>query len=352
MRFSLKGGDFSVWQVVGQNKVIAWLEHSLKKSALAHAYLLIGPAHVGKKTLALNLAQALNCQAAEPPCGECASCQKIASLKHADVQIIGLNHNGNLAEERSRVEISIDQIRELQHSSSLPPFEGKYKVFIIDQAELMSNEAANCLLKTLEEPIGRVVFMLLTANERLLPETVISRCLRLELLPLKASEVEQALISHWEIEPEKAKLLGRLSHGCLGWALSAASNEGLLAERTEKIQRLLDIISTDYEGRFSYATELAAKFNKNRRLALDELDLWLFWWHDLMMIKTGCAESITNVDFEAKLNKLAQVYNLAQIRTFISSIMMAADELKQNANPQLVLEVLMLNIPRREAKIG
>ena len=119
----------------------------------------------------------------------CASCQKIASAKHADIQIVGLTKSEDSAEARSRTEIGIDQIRELQHSSSLPPFEGKYKVFIIDGAEFLSSEAANCLLKTLEEPFDRVVFILLTTSDRLLPATVVSRCQRLELVPLKIGEV-------------------------------------------------------------------------------------------------------------------------------------------------------------------
>ncbi|GAI32367.1 unnamed protein product, partial [marine sediment metagenome] len=189
---------------------------------VAHAYLFVGPPHVGKMTLALNLAQALNCEAVEPPCGECLPCQKIASAKYVDVQIIGLTTDGDSVEAKPRTEISIDQIREMQHSASLPPFEGKYKVFIIDGAEHLSSEAANCLLKTLEEPVGRVIFILLATNDKLLPATVISRCQRLELPPLAVSEVEAALNSRWGIESQKAKLLARLSHGCLGWALSAA----------------------------------------------------------------------------------------------------------------------------------
>jgi len=196
-----------MWQVVGQDRVVSLLQRSLAKGAIAHAYLLVGPQHVGKMTLAINLAQALNCEVAEPPCGECVSCQKIASAKHPDVQTIGLTSNNNSAEAKLRGEISIDQIREMQHSANLPPFEGRCKVFIIDGAELLSNEAANCLLKTLEEPVGKVIFVLLTSNDRLLPATVVSRCQRLELLPLAVSEVETVLNGRGDIEPQKAKLL-------------------------------------------------------------------------------------------------------------------------------------------------
>jgi len=337
-----------MWQVIGHSRVVSLLQRSLERDSLAHAYLLVGPPHVGKMTLAVELAKALNCEAAERPCGECASCQKIALAKHADVQIIGLTSNRNSVKAESRVEIGIDQIREMQHSASLPPFEGRYKVFIIDGAELLSSEAANCLLKTLEEPVGKVIFILLATDDRLLLATVISRCQWLELRPLATTEVEAVFNNGWGVEPQKAKLLARLCRGCLGWALSAAGNDGLLQQRAERLDGLLDIINADYEERFAYATQMVAQFSQSRVLVYDVLDLWLHFWRDLMLVKAGCNEAITNIDLEDTLIGIASGYSLAQIKTVINSLQAAGEQLRQNANPRLVLEVLMLGIPKRE----
>jgi len=336
-----------MWQVIGQTRVVSLLQHSLEKGSLAHAYLFTGPPHVGKMTLALNLAQAVNCESAEPPCGECDSCQKIVLAKHADIQIIGLNYNGNSTKSKPRTEISIEQIRQLQHSVSLPPFEGRYKVFIIDGAELLSIEAANCLLKTLEEPVGKAIFILLTTNERLLPATVISRCQRLELLPLATAEVETAL-NQRGIEPQQAKLLARFCHNCPGWAISAIGDASLLQQRTEWLDRLLDTTNADYEERFAYAAQLAAQFSQNRALVQEMLDLWLDWWQDLLLVKIDCSDIITNIDRLATLIEMAGGYSLAQIRAFIRNIQAAGEQLRQNANPQLVLEMLMLDMPERK----
>lgn len=297
-------------------------------------------------TLALTLAQALNCEAVGAPCGKCAACRKIAAGKHADVQVIGLA-NGNSKEAKTKADISIEQIRNMQHDSSLPPFEGKYKVFIIDGAEQLSNEAANCLLKTLEEPADKVIYLLLTTNDRLLLPTVISRCQKLELPPIAAEDLETVLRERWQLEPSKARLLSRLSHGCLGWAVTTSQDDTVLNERTAKLENISGVLTGGITERFSYADQLANRFNQNRQSVQNELELWLDWWRDLLLAKVGSPDKITNVDFESEINQMTEKYSLSQIRMFINQLYEAMAQLKVNASPRLALEVLMLNIPGR-----
>jgi len=326
-----------MWQVVGHEKVVALLDRSLKEGKLAHAYLFVGPKHVGKMTLALNLAQALNCDGKEKPCGHCRQCLRIRERKHADVQIIALD---------GRTEIGIDHVREMQHAASLRPFEGRYRVFIIDGAEHLSHEASNCLLKTLEEPPANVELILLAINERLLLPTVLSRCHRLELSPLSTSVVAQALIHRWGVAQEQAKVLAQLSSGCLGWAVAAASDEGLLSQRREKLATLTHLAIVGRGERFTYAAQLAKQFSSDRESVQELLSLWLGWWRDLLLIKGGADNYITNVDQELTLRHQAQGYSLMEIKGFIQSLQQARQQLEHNANPRLVLEVLMLTLPR------
>jgi DNA polymerase-3 subunit delta' len=334
-----------MWQVIGQERAVSLLQHGLEAGKLAHAYLFAGPAHVGKMTLALNLAQALNCEAAERPCLKCPACVKIRALRHADVQVIGLEKNEDATEAKL---IRIEQIRDMLHAANLPPFEGRHKVFIFENAELLSLDAANCLLKTLEEPVEKVTFILLTVNDKLLPLTVISRCQRLELVPMSIAGETAALVEQKGMEPSRARLLAGLSHGCPEWAIAAAADDSLLRQRDEDLNRLVAIIGADYAERFAYVARLAARFSQDRGTVYRVLDSWRDYWRDLMLQKLGRDDMITNIDHKAELVDMAGGYRLSQIKRFIDAIQAAAEQLRQNANTRLALEVLMLDIPIRE----
>jgi DNA polymerase III subunit delta' len=331
-----------MWQIIGQGRAVSLLQQSLKAGRLAHAYLLTGPQHIGKMTLALKLAQALNCEAEEKPCLECTACKKIAAGTHADVQVIGLLQKENDTEFKV---ITIEQVRDVLHMANLPPFEGKNKVFIFDGAELLSPDAADCLLKTLEEPEARVTFIFLTTNDRLLMPTVVSRCQRLELTPLPIQEEVAALVSGGNITQERARLLAGLSHGCPGWALAASQDESALQRRTAEINRIAGVINDDVTGRFDYAGQLAAGFSKDRGAVYEALERWQDYWRDLLLVRLGSEATVTNIDRKQELADTAGGYSLTQIKDFIEGIRRTAEMLRQNVNTRLALEVLMLDIP-------
>ncbi|MCJ7515080.1 MAG: DNA polymerase III subunit delta' [Dehalococcoidia bacterium] len=337
-----------MWQTIGQPEALALLKHGLQSGSLAHAYLFVGAPHIGKTTLALDVARALNCQGNDPPCGQCQTCKRITEGKHSDIRIISLNSNKESGDTKARAEISIDDIRELQHNASLPPFEGKYKVFIIDGAEYLSTEAANCLLKTIEEPPPQVIILLLTAEESRLLPTVISRCQRLELKPLPDNEIEKILLESYGIDRDKAGLLARLSRGSLGWALTVSVDDGYLAQRNQRLTEMFSLLTTGWEERFNYAAKLA----NERKSAEDTIKLWMDWWRDVLLTKCGCQQAVTNIDYTPILEQWDEVISLAEVRDFIDCLQKALNQIAQNANLRLVFEILMLSIPRKEKAPG
>jgi DNA polymerase-3 subunit delta' len=246
-------------------------------------------------------------------------------------------------------EIGIEQIKEMQTAASLPPYEGRHKVFIFDRAELLSHEAANRLLKTLEEPLPQVLFILLTTSENALLPTIVSRCQRVELQPLPISLVEKTLIEHYHVAEQRVELLARLSGGCLGWALLAMQDEELLEGRSRRLATLVDLSYASLKQRFAYAGELAAQFSKSREEVEETLTLWLQWWHDLLLIKGENSKSITNIDQQSMLFQQAKDFSTRQVMDFIYHLQVTHEQLEQNANPRLALEVLMLSMPTCDA---
>ncbi len=319
-----------MWQVVGHEWAIELLERSLAAERVAHAYLLVGPPQIGKRTLALNFAQALNCVGEEPPCGQCPACQRIAHGNHPDVRFI----------EAAGTAIKIEQIREMQREVALSPHSGRWKVFIIREMERATAEAANCLLKTLEEPPSQVVVVLTAGEvERLLP-TIVSRCQVLALRPLSLQMTQRALEERWGVEAGRAELLARLSGGRLGWAVVASQGPAVLERRAQRLEELHTLMGQGRVERLEYARKLSQDAKETRRV----LELWLSWWRDLLLMASGCPQQITNVDYRAMLEGQVRGRALHHFRDAVEAIQSAIRNLESNVNPRLTLEVLMLHL--------
>jgi len=327
-----------MWNIFGQPKAVDLLKSSVEQGRLSHAYLFTGPAHIGKSTLAFGLAQAVNCAENDSPCGVCASCGRIASGANADVQIISLAPGAK--------EISIDQIREAQHTASIKPYESKWRVFIIEGADRLSTEASNSLLKTLEEPPDNVLLILTAVHKGQIMPTILSRCQMVELHPVAASVIEKALVENWGVDAGKAKLLARFCNGAIGWALMAYGDESVVEGRAEIVDGIVELTSASISDRFACAAQQATFFGQDKEAVYETLNLWTGWWRDLLLVKQGCVDLVTNIDRIEMLEQSSGQYNVAQIAGFIKSLDLAVRNLHRNANPRLALEILMLDIPK------
>jgi DNA polymerase-3 subunit delta' len=322
-----------MWQVVGHEWAVDLLKRALASERVAHAYLLTGPPQIGKRSLALNFAQALNCLDEEKPCGQCLACSKIAHGSHPDVQII----------EGERGTLKIDQMRTLRHEAALSPLEGRWKVYIIRQMEQATAEAANCLLKTLEEPPSSVILMLTASEAEALLPTIVSRCQVLNLRPLATDTVQRALQERWEVDAERAQLLARLSGGRLGWAVAASQNDAILPQRDRLLDEMMELMKQGRVERLEYAQQISG----NAEAVPELLHLWLSWWRDLLLATSGSSAGMINIDRGDTLKAQAQRYSLNQVQDFIEALRAAVWQLEHNANTRLTLEVLMLSLPTR-----
>lgn len=348
-----------MWRTLGQEETIERLSHSLAEGTTHHAYLFLGPEHAGKTTLALDFARALNCEGASPPCSSCRACTRIAEGKHADVISVTIDEGVSADEADSdeemrtrRTRVLTKQIEDLQHAASLPPYEGRWKVLLIEHADRMTGEAANRILKTLEEPPPRVVWMLLAESEGSMLETVVSRCQRVDVHPMPVPELERHLIEAHNATEEMAQLIARASRGRTGWAIQAVSDSSLMAERTSRIEAVIQLISMTFSARFDFSREMDALYRSDRLSVMEALDQWTTWWRDLLLTKTNCAENVVNVDYVADLNDQAQRLSLEQVRDYIVRLGQARQDLAVNVLSRLVFDSLVYTMPRIIKPVG
>ena len=323
-----------MWPVVGHEWAVALLRRSLAEGRVGHAYLITGSPQIGKTTLARTFAQALNCahpEAGERPCGACRSCYLVSGDNHPDVRLV----------EPDGAYLKIGQIRALQRQVALSPVEGRWKVYILREMERATAEAANALLKTLEEPPSHAVLILTASEAEALLPTIVSRCQPILLRLLSRKAVCQALVDRWQVPQEQAALLASLSGGRLGWAVMASRKPLLLERQVQRLNELQELMSQGRTERFVYAERLSRDSSALR----ESMALWLTWWRDLLLVAHGSAAALTHQDRESHLCRLADKMRPEQVLGAVGAIRAAIQGLDSNANPRLTAEVLMLNLP-------
>ena len=349
------------WDLIGHTSAIRILDSAVSTDRLSHAYLITGPKQVGRFRLAKQLAMAANCESPDAsPCGNCTQCARIQRGLHADVRLIdrhtpirgvGGGKPSSESEDLNRTRILIDVIRDLQHDAHVSPFEGKRHVFIIEDAETFKSEqgttreAANALLKTLEEPTETSMLILIAPDRGAVPETVASRCQWIQLRPVPVDPIQEGLVSRHDASPEDAETYARLSNGRPGRAIELLEDPAALGHHDQMVQRIIDVSTSSLEGRFHYARELSGQFRKDKDAAEAELEVWTSVWRDAMLAKHGVKDGAVHVNWQAQLVDLAASCELDQIVDVIEGSRSAISALRANAVPQLVLEVMMLNLP-------
>ena len=316
-------------QIIGQEIALKILQNSLKEKRRGLTYLFYGPRGTGKSFAARQFSKALNCDQAqnEDSCDICSSCLRIEKLEYPDLHWLDL--------EEGSSNIKIEQIRSLQNEISLKPFEARTKIFVINNCQNLTAEAANCLLKTTEEPPADSIIILITTDLRLVLSTISSRALKLRFSQLNRNQTAQILEKDTALNGEQISFFSRYLEGRI--AMYPQLN------KHEFIQQREDL----FNGLFNHSPlrKLEDLFkDKNQRL--DNLYILTSCFRDILFIKSGSrTEYLINQDKVALINKEADKYTLARVLSILENLSKSFEYLKRNLNLKLLTDNIWLNFP-------
>jgi DNA polymerase-3 subunit delta' len=340
------------WGIVGHHWAVDMLRHAVAAQRPAHAYLLSGPRHVGKALLALRLAQTLNCeQAGDAPCDDCRSCRRIAKGNYPDVRIASLATQGATlkAEEAARQrDVRIETVRTWLVDINLRPYEGRRRVFILDDVERLSEGAANAMLKVLEEPPPYATIILIAHTAGDVMATIVSRCQAIKLRPVARDAIAPWLMTQGVSESD-AVTYAAWSEGLPGLAHQYAHNPEAAGQLQAQLDELLSLSQRPLVECFKWVEEQGKAFRGGEQAAVyDTLLLWQRWWRDVLVVAAGVPDAITWVNRQADVTRVARGTGVVPAAAFVRRLVLAVRQLRENANPQLVFEQLILQLPDRQ----
>ncbi|HOZ36376.1 MAG TPA: DNA polymerase III subunit delta' C-terminal domain-containing protein [bacterium] len=325
------------WPVIGHQKIINYLQSVVERNSPNHAYLFYGPPGIGKNLVADLFVKSLFCASANAkPCGTCAHCRQLAAGSHPDVI--------DLIRETDQKNINIERIREARSQVQNYPFFNSYKVLFIREADTLSLGASNALLKILEEPRGQTIFVFIGENLKFFPRTVLSRLQVIKFLPINEEEIEKYLVAQ-KIDRPLARELAAASLGFPGRVWPFINHPKNFHEHTAQLSLLLQKAFSQTNERFRLIENLASQSNseaakKNSRDFLNDL---LFIVRDSLLVKSGLSAHITFPGLESDLAFFARRHSAASLINILSEIRKTSHYLKQNVNPRLALENLILS---------
>lgn len=330
------------WNLLGHEWAVDMLRRHVARGETRHAYLFSGPSGLGRRTLALRLAQALNCEkpvAPGEPCFNCRTCKQIEAMQHPDLSIVEpVDTDFNPSPTG---EIRIKQIRDLQKSFYLKPYQSPYRVAVFLRFHDANESASNALLKTLEEAPAHAILLLTADNpEQLLP-TINSRCEILRLRPLPLEAIVADLLERG-VDEERARLLAHISGGRPGFARRLVDDATVLEKREERLNDLQTILPASRVEKFSYADKLS----KDKDVMRQTIIVWLSYWRDVLLRVAGAETPLINIDRNMEIEFLAGRLNLSTARKVVSDHESTLEKMDRNVNSKLLAEVLLMDLPK------
>ena len=320
--------------ILGHEQIIAHLQNAIEEDKVSHAYIFNGPEASGKMMLAEAFAMALQCEGeGKRPCLECRSCRQAAD--HNQLDIIYVSH------EKPNT-IGVDDIRtQINNDIDIKPYSSRYKVYIVDEAQKMNQQAQNALLKTIEEPPAYAIILLLTTNADSFLQTILSRCITLNLKAVKEDKIKEYLMKHYQIPDYQADICAAFSQGNVGKAIQLASSEEfgeLKASVLQLMKRLEDIDLYEMTGAVKQIAEYKLSVN-------DYFDLMMIWFRDVLYLKaTNDVDGLIFKDEVYDIKKQAAKRSYQGIETILEALEKAKIRLNANVNFDLVIELLLLTI--------
>lgn len=321
--------------LVGNERIKRLLKRAVAEGRIAQGLIMSGPNGVGKRQFALSLAQAVNCLSLKEgdACGNCSACRKISENNHIDVETF--SPDGQF--------IKIAQMRDLTEKAQFRPYDGRRRVYIIDQAERLNPQAANSILKVLEEPPETTLLILVTSRPYSLLETIRSRCQMLSFSPLATNEMESYLKANYKRPAEETRMLARLARGSIGRALEI--DLGVYRDERRAMLEIIEslAVTRDTIKLMQAAEHLARKLEKPE--FEKHLDTLMVLFEDLFHLKLGeAASSLTNADIADRLERIAETITVEQINRWVANVEAILLSLARNVNRQLAMEAMFLSV--------
>ena len=320
--------------IVGQDAIKELLKNSIEQNKVSHAYIINGENRSGKEFIAKIFAKTLQCETGESePCNQCHSCSKADSHNHPDIVYVSHEKPNS---------IGVDDIRDgINNTVMIKPYSGRYKIYIIPETEKMTPQAQNALLKTLEEPPEYVVFIMLTSSMEMILPTIMSRCVILNMKPVRDDEMRTYLMKDMLVPDYRAEICVAFARGNVGRARSLASNEDFDKIRNDALSLLKNI----YDMEIAEIVEAVKRIKEYGFDISDYLDIMAVWYRDVLLFKA--THDVNHLVFRDEIQNITKVASRSDyegIEEVIHALEKAKSRLASNVNLDLTMELLLLTI--------